>query len=385
VGFRTSHIQSFFTIAPMAVPPVDGPFDMTERRIYEWEDALQSLPAAQFARQIWRERGRLRYQRANRQAGRKQTLPYNDSLDLGTNAQNNVRYRWKEQGIWSNSWGKDPNSPALAGISPPVAAWMHEGEKRPGTSASRPLRQFNYQVSKELEWLTDEKAFRESQKQAIGVEPIARMAHDRIKALWIKDKIWDLKWPDIPGIKWRHENFNIQPSPPMGGKARAKRKREISLSSEERVAVPPRRNRRRSIQFHSVFDERNVRRPRLVDLSVIDIAIPAELPKEETERRKPAEGVDGDRKHRDRNRAMTKGRTTSECRHNADRELVQAFLVQTQVEHRRRQAEGTSHRPKRRVGGMRMVFREMMNLYRTRPTDGSRFQRGTRRRMVQVF
>ncbi|KAJ4309477.1 hypothetical protein N0V84_011481 [Fusarium piperis] len=64
----------------------------------------KSTPFCQFPDQAAREREKLKRQRSCMRGGRRQTLPWDDSLDLWDNSYNNVRGRWIEQGIWREEW-----------------------------------------------------------------------------------------------------------------------------------------------------------------------------------------------------------------------------------------------------------------------------------------
>lgn len=66
---------------------------------------LGSTPYDQFDSQMRRERERIIYQVQEERYGRRQTLPYDKTADLLANAENNVRARWVEQGIWKKEWG----------------------------------------------------------------------------------------------------------------------------------------------------------------------------------------------------------------------------------------------------------------------------------------
>lgn len=72
---------------------------------YGWYVTLPSLPLNQFRAQVQREQARLEEQSRRKADGRRQTLPLDESLNIERNAQNNVRLRWVEQGIWGHEWG----------------------------------------------------------------------------------------------------------------------------------------------------------------------------------------------------------------------------------------------------------------------------------------
>ncbi|KAM0417270.1 hypothetical protein ACHAPT_012711 [Fusarium lateritium] len=118
---------------PDPPPAVDKTFQRRLRMVAHYK----STPINQFESQVKRERERLEYQISEQSFGRRQTLPWDDSLDLEANPQNNVRSRWVEQGIWGDSWG-----PAWPKNSQPLstkeAGGPSSGPYDPATSDSRP-------------------------------------------------------------------------------------------------------------------------------------------------------------------------------------------------------------------------------------------------------
>lgn len=202
-------------------------------RYDEWLlDHQQSMPGKQFRSQSKREKARIIYQSEKEREGRRQTLPFDPSLEYQANAENNVRSRWIEHGIWKEEWGAAWPKWAESfcgwlippgGRGPrPSGFWEHEeepeSEPKPepqpkpateqltvtyerDTSASRPYHQFLYQVSKEREWITDEVQYLGSTETV----DIQAEAHENIKKIWIEDKIWNPEWGGLPGMKWMHE------------------------------------------------------------------------------------------------------------------------------------------------------------------------------------
>lgn len=65
----------------------------------------KSLPHSQFANQAVRERKRLYYQVWAKKRRGERVLPCDTTSGIAANAQNNVRARWIEQGIWKREWG----------------------------------------------------------------------------------------------------------------------------------------------------------------------------------------------------------------------------------------------------------------------------------------
>lgn len=245
-------LSSNRTTQPPSVRP--PPTDEYARHFWQLEARRQSTPSCQFLNQWSREGDELWKQMRN--------LPFDLSLDLQGNAQNNVRSRWVEQGIWKSEWGpawpkgtkpSDLRTWPLPKGPVPYGDWGHEEEpereptpelelarspednrtslgdflrerlkayaKRSATdskrditeepattserdtSASRPYRQFLYQVSKECEWIKDELQHQES-AESVDIEA---KAYENVKKTWIGDEIWNSKWGELPGMTWMHE------------------------------------------------------------------------------------------------------------------------------------------------------------------------------------
>lgn len=180
---------------------------------------------------------------------RLRTLHFRRGLTLDEHADNIVRARWIEQGIWMKKWGPAwPPRPPIGPTPPrsfehgprPGGHWAHElpspsnskssaqaasttqditpvmtrARSRKDTAttsenahsiidrdASRPHRQFLYQVSKEREWLEDEY----QRKQETPPIDLYGMALQNIRKIWQEDGIWSSKWDTLPGTTWRHE------------------------------------------------------------------------------------------------------------------------------------------------------------------------------------
>lgn len=163
--------------------------------------------------------------------GRKQkTLRVNLRLDRAKIAEQNVKNRWIEQGIWNDEWTTDkvgerwkheevptpspeptpqPELPTQMTRERYVSNKPEKNERTSGitaekmaahqlkTIASRPYHQFVYQVSKELEWLEDE--------MHDGVVNLDQKAYENVRNRWKRRNIWNSKWGDMPGQKWMHE------------------------------------------------------------------------------------------------------------------------------------------------------------------------------------
>lgn len=80
--------------------------DESTLQVRRYEASLgQSIPCAQFHAQARRESERIIHQWREERFGRRQTLPFDETQDFRANAENNVRARWIEQGIWKEKWG----------------------------------------------------------------------------------------------------------------------------------------------------------------------------------------------------------------------------------------------------------------------------------------
>lgn len=111
------------TEPPTPVPEPPSAVDKTYQREMRLEAHYKSTPINQFESQAKRERERLEHQLSEKRFGRRQTLPWDNSLDLKANSENNIRSRWVEQGIWGDDWG-----PAWPKNSKPMTTkWLHEG------------------------------------------------------------------------------------------------------------------------------------------------------------------------------------------------------------------------------------------------------------------
>ncbi|EEH06283.1 predicted protein [Histoplasma capsulatum G186AR] len=206
----------------------------------EWqreEERKSSVPGRQFKYQTLREYHLLIEQIRRRRERRKYTLPYDDKLDLIGNAENNVKNRWIEQGIWNDKWSlysvgprwkhEEPLEPppapdpkpqprssshprftfGLFGLElpecpkpqePPIAYTEEQlASKERERAASRPYHQFLFQMSKEREWIEDE--------LYIDIFDMDAKVYENVKNRWIEQKIWNPRWGDMPGMTWIHE------------------------------------------------------------------------------------------------------------------------------------------------------------------------------------
>lgn len=199
-------------------------------------------------------------------------------------ADDRVRERWIEQGIWDPKWYESNlerwgegvlNTPLLD------ALWLHEAppeddnsdtdeehsstniilgprrqkteeearqsaerraERRRRREVTRPIHQFNYQVSRERERLLEEL---ERAKEAAGDDAVQQrcppdictQAYTIVKDRWVERRIWVEKWGILPGMTWLHERDmeelaleELGPRPP---------RRETAVASSADVRADP--------------------------------------------------------------------------------------------------------------------------------------------------
>lgn len=160
-----------------------------------------------------------------------------------------VRERWIEQGIWDYKWYETnleqfgelvQNAPLLD------ARWMHEvpleddsdtvdestaefkfgakrkrqktdeearqtaerrAERQRQRELTRPIHQFNYQVSRERDRLLEEKAREVGSDDPVKRYPpdINTEAYTIVKDRWTSARLWVDKWGILPGMTWLHE------------------------------------------------------------------------------------------------------------------------------------------------------------------------------------
>lgn len=193
-----------------------------ERPVYYhwWEDLSFGIPSEIFKRESKRELERLIRQEYDALSGRPRSLPFDPQRTLAHNAENNVRARWIEQGIWIIEWGMEwprANEPSsfLEGSPSPGPHWAHEDCQTSNPAqipfatdpeASRPFRQFSFQVAKERERLEAE--YKWAQQRPPMYLDI--MALETTKKTWQDDGIWAPTWGDLPGERWLHEEPNLE-------------------------------------------------------------------------------------------------------------------------------------------------------------------------------
>ncbi|KAH8726458.1 hypothetical protein GQ44DRAFT_758744 [Phaeosphaeriaceae sp. PMI808] len=146
-------------------------------------------------------------------------------------ATNNVRERWKEQGIWDDTWGLDDVGwqwkheemvPLdIFGPCPDIPGKMFSFEYEKSDEEikmiaeqvtlerrrSRPIWQFEYQVSQASARIRDQIGLIGLivDKSADSSKDVDTMAYEEVKRSWIKQHIWDDEWDRLPGRHWMHE------------------------------------------------------------------------------------------------------------------------------------------------------------------------------------
>lgn len=241
---------------------------------YRFYNELPSTPLGQFMSQSARERQRLEHQQFFDYRGRRQTLPWDETVGMQGSAENNIRRSWVNQGIWAQEWGpawaeyanimfsweyvepgaervvpghpfrdlrwepdffkafpnswgheKPPDDAMTSQIShksmtmPPIDLGPLEklvpDVKRP--QASTPAEQFKYQMRKERDWIEDETNFqariRGESSTPVDLDALAR---EGVRKNWILDGIWQPAWDDneggIPSGQWLHEVPIVTPT-----------------------------------------------------------------------------------------------------------------------------------------------------------------------------
>lgn len=250
--------RSGTTTQPESPVPEDDPLtEWRARKDKLYLDWMASTAANQFIAQRHEETQRI--ERSGEFVGIGNS-PYGVASDR-------VRERWIEQGIWDYKWYETnleqfgelvQNAPLLD------ARWMHEvpleddsdtvdestaefkfgakrkrqktdeearqtarrrAERQRQRELTRPIHQFNYQVSRERDRLLEEKA-----REVGGDDPVKRYppdinteAYRIVKDRWTSARLWVDKWGILPGMTWLHEcdfeelaleELGPRPSPP---------------------------------------------------------------------------------------------------------------------------------------------------------------------------
>ncbi|KAL1873035.1 hypothetical protein Daus18300_004176 [Diaporthe australafricana] len=283
--------RSGTTTQPESPAPADEALDAyTARRNKLYRQWMLSSAAEQFAAQRREERRRI-------DAAGEFVGVGNSSFEL---AADHVRERWIEQGIWDPKWYEANLERWGEGVQhAPLldAKWFHEqplesedsdsdldesapenfsfGAKRKRqktdeetrqsderraerraerlrqSELTRPIQQFNYQVSRERDRLLEERAQEASHDDPGKRYPpdINTQAYTLVKDRWISEGLWFDKWGILPGMTWLHERdfdelaqeeLGPQPSPQPAVSAPIEYAAplEIFTSSEPPPAVP---------------------------------------------------------------------------------------------------------------------------------------------------
>ncbi|RYC58803.1 hypothetical protein CHU98_g7406 [Xylaria longipes] len=209
---------------------------IAEQRIRLRLEYGASLPSSQFRAQVIKEKDRVFEAHDNRI---RRLPPGTNFFDF---AEENVKQRWIEQGIWNHNWKRgsgliwrwkheEPLQPQselqtelqtkianlfslpLPESSEPRANEQDSEEiqktenaraiKEREREASRPFHQFVYQISKQREWIQEQ--LRHDGSAAVDAADINTTAYEKVKNAWMEKGIWDRKWGLMPGMSWKHE------------------------------------------------------------------------------------------------------------------------------------------------------------------------------------
>lgn len=206
----------------------------------------RSDPDHQWSDQVKHERKRLGKEYAKGKC-------HYDEDERNDLAHMNIEKRWREQGIWREEWFipgyfwgpwqpdgvwkhqeplEEPESESESvPDSPPGEAHGSSGgqpgggrRRRPKSDeerffiaerrlvrerereASRPDRQFAYQVAKEEEMLRE----RIKDGEVTGDFDVGVLAYRKVKHRWLDRGIWDREWGPQPGKRWKHERPHME-------------------------------------------------------------------------------------------------------------------------------------------------------------------------------
>ncbi|KAI3571739.1 hypothetical protein IWW34DRAFT_707437 [Fusarium oxysporum f. sp. albedinis] len=200
-----------------------------KHKIVRWEDQYEyipSLPFSQFKSEQEEERGRLEKLMNDRPVNR----PQLDPASIDEEARKIILARWKEEGIWDDTWKESDGS---------TWRWSHERddmERWPGDmldlpsgrleQPTRPISRFLHQMGKLVSKALEENAQKVHWRQSCAktgfnlspsincsnkeesIQPIDRIgttAFEIVKHTWQQRGIWDDSWGDLPGYAWKHE------------------------------------------------------------------------------------------------------------------------------------------------------------------------------------
>ena len=215
---------------------------------------LKGTPASMWELQTRHERGRLLAQINAGLYGHRDTFTFDENLDRGENADNNIRASWINQGIWKDAWGlpwapppggqsrKRWNRPQNSPHPRPEGDWSVTGPVERFKSANRqatpidrlqdldtalaataitlqtpeallsenptrPYTQFLCQVLRERTWMEDEREARLGVGASRHID-FTRMAYERMKDIWCENGLWRSEWNLFPGRHWAHEEID---------------------------------------------------------------------------------------------------------------------------------------------------------------------------------
>jgi hypothetical protein len=241
--------------SPTPPPEEQRRLEEDERQFYLEEERRASFPGSQFDAQK-REELRLLVSTAVEDGTcylGSASSPFSDPYYHGL-AEDNIKNRWVEQGIWNNKWDcrhmsrtwkhEEPlevesESETDTEAEPQFSSSLFEKKplpkpKRPKSDeerrgiaerrairerereASRPFHQFVYQVSKERERIQSETGSGEIIATGTAVADINTRAYENVKNTWVRRGIWNGKWGILPGMFWKHEeplDLTVDPTP----------------------------------------------------------------------------------------------------------------------------------------------------------------------------
>ncbi|KAI3395089.1 hypothetical protein diail_1769 [Diaporthe ilicicola] len=223
--------------SPVAVDEALDAYNAQKDKLYEaWQ---ASTPANQFEAQRREEAQRMKLAREPVGVG-------NSPESL---AEARVRERWIEQGIWDPKWYEENTKrwgDRVLNVPLLDARWMHEdildsdsdtddnssanftfgakrkrqktdeetrqsaerrAERQRQRELTRPIHQFNYQVSRERDRLLQERSQEADHDDPVKRYPadINTQAYTLVKDKWISAGLWYDKWGILPGMTWLHE------------------------------------------------------------------------------------------------------------------------------------------------------------------------------------
>ncbi len=210
-------------------PPSEEQRHRQQRRVQLGLECQASQPYYQFQAQTIEEEKRI--WEADRNRTRRLRVGENPS----EMADEIVKNRWVEQGIWNNKWNAfasgrwkheeplelEPESEMDSEVPTPLFSLPQPKPRRPKSDeekrriaeqravrerereASRPYHQFVYQISKERERIQEEFA----NGGGTNTANINTRAYENVKNTWTKRGIWNRRWGILPGMSWKHEEL----------------------------------------------------------------------------------------------------------------------------------------------------------------------------------